>query len=218
MRTFTADEMSRKIDPQNHDHVNEWLRRGDGIAVYENNDLGSPQLGHARFASFGSDAAQFPGAPPELLPDFPGEINWRYTLEGVYRGTKLLTKPDERSLLSPTDALLRIIGPVGGGFRPKPDMRTDAYILLVKNPDLHDRRSVVITLDVTTHDGRKAAIHFSTYFAEDTGAEVMVDALGVWDWIAYYKDERPEENRSGTDPNLGGAMVGAYNSLRREDS
>lgn len=72
----------------------EWLGRGAGIAVYCNEDLGHPQLGHYRYFSFGDDQAQFHGEPPVQLPDFPSEINWRYQLAGTYRG-KVLTLDDE---------------------------------------------------------------------------------------------------------------------------
>lgn len=66
--------------------VQRWLNRGDGIAVYENHDLGHPELGHRKFMSYGSSAAQLEtDTPPERLPDIGGAINWRYQLVGVYR-------------------------------------------------------------------------------------------------------------------------------------
>lgn len=34
-----------------------WLARGDGIAVYRNEDLGHPEVGHIQFASYGSKRA-----------------------------------------------------------------------------------------------------------------------------------------------------------------
>lgn len=67
--------------------INGWLARGDGVAVYRNNDLGHPDIGHMKFLSFGSPEAQLEvGDPPEQLPDMGHEINWRYRLHGVYRG------------------------------------------------------------------------------------------------------------------------------------
>lgn len=104
------------------DQLNAWLAEGKGIAVYENHDLGHPQLGHQRFFTYGTDDATFDlkhcprcsgelfenlycgnsacsghdgvteeeaSLPPKRLPDFPREINWRYTLIGVYRGEPL---------------------------------------------------------------------------------------------------------------------------------
>ncbi len=72
--------------------MNGWLRRGDGIAVYENQDLGHPELGDKRFTSYGSSAAQLETfTPPTILPDgVGGTVNWRYTLVGVYGGPDLL--------------------------------------------------------------------------------------------------------------------------------
>lgn len=71
--------------------MNTWLARGDGIAVYTNEDLGHPGLGDKRFMSYGSVAAQLEtDAPPSVLPDgLGGGVNWRYTLTGTYRGALL---------------------------------------------------------------------------------------------------------------------------------
>ena len=66
--------------------VTGWLERGDGAAVYENHDLGHPQLGMPKIVSFSSPAAQLEaGSPPERLPDIGGQINWRFVLVGTYR-------------------------------------------------------------------------------------------------------------------------------------
>ena len=65
--------------------LDEWTERGDGCAVYRNEDLGHPQMGHLKFASFGGPVAMFRDPPPSRLPDMPGEINWRYALIGTYR-------------------------------------------------------------------------------------------------------------------------------------
>ena len=77
--------------------LNKWLARGDGIAVYENHDLGHPMIGHKQFISFGSDVCQLDRpewneVPPQTLPDIGGAINWRYQLIGVYRGARLERK------------------------------------------------------------------------------------------------------------------------------
>jgi hypothetical protein len=90
VRTFTADEVRALLAPEHVPTVNRWLARGDGIAVYQNHDLGSARVGHCQFASYGSPAAQLEtDTPPQTLPDIGHAINWRYQLEGVYRGGTL---------------------------------------------------------------------------------------------------------------------------------
>lgn len=85
-KTFTQDEVLSLIDPEAHPTVQKWLDRGDGIAVYENHDLGHPGAGHRKFVSFGSNAAQLEtDDPPTRLPDIGNQINWRYQLIGTYR-------------------------------------------------------------------------------------------------------------------------------------
>jgi hypothetical protein len=76
--------------------MNKWLQRGDGIAVYENQELGHPEMGDKKFTSFGSAEAQLEtDTPPSQLPDGVGNtINWRYRLIGTYRG-KLLQEQHE---------------------------------------------------------------------------------------------------------------------------
>lgn len=73
------------------DTMNVWLARGDGIAVYTNEDMGHPELGDKRFVSYGSPAAQLEtDTPPVQLPDgIGGSVNWRYRLTGTYRSTHL---------------------------------------------------------------------------------------------------------------------------------
>ena len=72
--------------------MNAWLTRGDGIAMYENQDMGHRELGDKRFVSFGSTAAQLEtDTPPDRLPDgIGGTINWRYGLIGTYKGDPLV--------------------------------------------------------------------------------------------------------------------------------
>jgi len=95
---LTADQIHRyltKIEGADDAlaRINVWLERGDAVVVYTNNDLGHPELGHPKFLSFGSDEAAFPEReherPPANLPDFGGQINWRYCLDGMYRGPAL---------------------------------------------------------------------------------------------------------------------------------
>lgn len=79
-------EMVRSVTAQ----MNKWLERGDGVAVYENQDLGHYKLGDKQFVSFGSSAAQLEvDTPPAQLPDTPTSINWRYALIATYKGEPL---------------------------------------------------------------------------------------------------------------------------------
>lgn len=74
------------IDPAHHATVRKWLDRRDGVAVYENQALDSSNLGHRKFTSYGSTAAQLEvEVPPERLPDIGGQINWAYRLTGTCR-------------------------------------------------------------------------------------------------------------------------------------
>jgi hypothetical protein len=71
--------------PEVMELVSRWLARGDGAAVYENQDFGHRDLGQCQIMSYGSPAAQLETAdPPERLPDIGGRINWRYRLVGTY--------------------------------------------------------------------------------------------------------------------------------------
>lgn len=94
MKELTQDELLESLQPaidrnENVRHrVNQWLARGDGVAVYENVELGHPDAGHRQYLSFGSPAAQIMD-PPERMPDIGGAINWRYNLVGTYRGAPL---------------------------------------------------------------------------------------------------------------------------------
>ena len=74
------------------DRVNVWLARGDGMAVYQNQDMSHPRLGEKQLASYGSPQAQLEtDDPPARLPDIGGAINWRYCLVAAYRGPVLQT-------------------------------------------------------------------------------------------------------------------------------
>jgi hypothetical protein len=91
----TREEMLAIIAEEQYNNgavelMNRWLARGDGIAVYRNQDLGHPELGHRQLVSFGSPAAQIEQAEaPTKMPDIGNAINWRYQLEGTYRGEAL---------------------------------------------------------------------------------------------------------------------------------
>lgn len=91
---FAAQLRDRGYDADAVATINVWLERGDGAAIYENQDLGHPDVGHVQITSFGSGAAQleadrYPDLtqfPPTRLPDIGNRINWRYQLIGTYRG------------------------------------------------------------------------------------------------------------------------------------
>lgn len=70
--------------------INVWLARGDKLAVYENHDFGSRDMGQRKFVSYGSPQTllEVPEAPP-ILPDTGTQINWRYALIGTYDGDPL---------------------------------------------------------------------------------------------------------------------------------
>jgi hypothetical protein len=91
MNHYTLDEIRALIDPVGATViVNRWLARGDGIAVYRNVDFGSSEFGDTKFVSYGSPAAQLEvDVPPQTLPDIGNVINWRYQLQGVYKGGAL---------------------------------------------------------------------------------------------------------------------------------
>lgn len=70
--------------------IDMWTERGDGCAVYRNEEIGHPGMGNLKFVSFGGTNAQIPvpnpqGNPPDRLPDIGTDINWRYVLVGTYR-------------------------------------------------------------------------------------------------------------------------------------
>lgn len=62
-----------------------WRDRGDGIAVYQNIALDSSAMGHRKYMSFGSKAAQIEETiPPTRLPDIQGHgPGWKYQLVGI---------------------------------------------------------------------------------------------------------------------------------------
>lgn len=107
MNEWTEDQLRAYVESKYEDpaelhevwyKIQTWLNRGDGAAVYENHDLGHPQLGEPRIVSWGSEAAAFdaatePGQLPEILPDWPGQINWRYALVAACRREPAETVP-----------------------------------------------------------------------------------------------------------------------------
>lgn len=123
----SLDAVLTHVDPELQSEARHqferWLTRGDGIAVYENVDLGHPELGHRQWISYGSPEAQLEGnTAPALLPDIGNRINWRYALEGVYRPAESVVAlkveslyahhaddltPDERATLAVAVKILR---------------------------------------------------------------------------------------------------------------
>lgn len=69
--------------------IRHWLDRGDGVAIYRNEDLSSATFGHIKIVSYGGVEAQLEvgdaASPPTQLPDIGDQINWRYRLHGAYR-------------------------------------------------------------------------------------------------------------------------------------
>lgn len=81
--------------------LNTWLERGDGVAVYENEELGHPQAGHVQICSFGSADAQIESElPPQRMPDIGPHINWRYSLLMAYKGEPVTLSSDIRAYLT----------------------------------------------------------------------------------------------------------------------
>lgn len=125
----SLDAVLTHVDPELQSEARHqferWLNRGDGIAVYQNEDLGHPELGHRQWISYGSPEAQLEvDDPPTGLPDIGGRINWRYCLEGVYRPAESVVAlkveslyayhaanltPDERATLAVAVKILREI-------------------------------------------------------------------------------------------------------------
>ncbi len=90
MKEFIKTELSEALAVTSHSIINRWLARGDGVAVYQNVEIGGANSGHRQFVSYGSPDAQIETAePPVRMPDIGGRINWRYQLEGTYKGEAL---------------------------------------------------------------------------------------------------------------------------------
>ena len=84
--TMTKAQATAGIPKASMPIVEKWLARGDGIAVYENAELGHPGLGDRQWVSYGGPQAQIElDEPPVKMPDISGAINWRFQLVGTYR-------------------------------------------------------------------------------------------------------------------------------------
>jgi hypothetical protein len=98
LRAYYGPEHEEWLRGQLIPQLNRWLARGDGVAVYENHDLGHPDAGELRLASYGSPAAQLEGSePPARLPDIGGMTGWRYALVATYQGEQLNAGEDGKN-------------------------------------------------------------------------------------------------------------------------
>jgi hypothetical protein len=57
----------------------EWAASGRHVAIYRNQELGHPELGHPRLFPYEGETYG------QRLPDTASQVNWRYSLEWVYR-------------------------------------------------------------------------------------------------------------------------------------
>lgn len=211
MKTYTAIELAEMVGEENIEQINEILTRNDGIAVYENHALDSHNPGHQRFFSFGSSRAQF-NVPPDQLPDFPGEINWRYRLAGVYRSTKLLEPPKLHEFVSPLVVLERVTNVFRTSIIGHRD-RLVSYGMEVKQ-FAHGPSHVTITVEATSKQGREprqegdalvgdVTITVQTW-TNDSGE---IDVLAPFSWGIEGAVEM-----TGGDPNLGATNVAVHNN------
>lgn len=222
MRTFSAIEASEMLGDEAIAKANEWLARGDGIAVYVNSDLGSAEAGHRQFCSFGSKTAQFM-APPTQLPDFNGQINWRYQLEGTYRGS-LLTPPAAHDWATPTTVLELITS----SFKTKGIGHDRLVGYGVEHRKYAEAGIVTFTLDVTGsggvppeegHGEMQMAGRVLTPLMGGTRITVStftnergeVDRLGWFHWLI--EADTPQQ---GDDENLGSTIMHIHNLSMKE--
>lgn len=211
MKTYTADEVSEILGDAGREKANVWLARGDGIAVYRNEDLGSGDLGNFKFLSFGSATAQFV-VPPEQLPDFPNEINWRFRLHGVYRSTALLTEPVEHDWVSIGTIVDMFVRNFHIDSMPEekkwPGGRlADCSLTLYEEGLLHITGTVLTT---------NVALHADVTLSAQVSPKREVDRLGEFTWSVTLPDGR---TRNTKEYGLGPAFVGLYNvSLNKEDA
>ena len=85
--TVNPLEIKLGVRPVELELINQWLEDGKGVAVYENRDLGHPEVGHRQYLTISTFAREpWNGTPPEILPDTADRINWRYCLVGIYTG------------------------------------------------------------------------------------------------------------------------------------
>lgn len=196
-------------DDETIDQVNVWLARGDGIAVYQNVALDSATLGDNQFVSFGSPAAQLEvDEPPTQLPDMGNAINWRFQLQGTYRGEPLDHLPEmewitpfvfcERTVRNFTDSTMNFAERVSSWGM---EVRT---VLTGSGLPTEGRR---VDVSVKLLDPF-VEIHVQTWMYREG-----INALGPFEW--FIADEA-HGTRTGTDPNLGATNVNVYNTCLRD--
>lgn len=163
--------------------VNGWLDRGDGIAVYVNNNLGSLAQGARQYVSYGSEAAQIEDCtPPVRLPDIGGRINHEYRLEGVYEHGPLPV-PDEPAF--ETTGIKYVTRPftvATNNHEPPRQMIRAGVLRQFRN--FSGRPTIEITWAVS-HFGKEA--HKALYLVDD-GKTVVPHYVSGWN---FEKDGDP---------------------------
>lgn len=207
MRTFTAIEVAELLPPDALDKVNAWIARGDGIAVYTNEAFDRSDFGHIKFMSFGSEQAQFV-VPPDQLPDFPGETNWAFRLNGTYRGTKQLEPAATHSFADPIEVLPQVLRCFDNRDLAYIDSRLIAYMLEVGyQPNGRANCRISIRAEYTPPVAGEWAFITLSAPTHDDGT---VDRLGPWDW-RIENTGGDATALTGSDPNFGGAIVSICN-------
>ncbi len=84
--SVSRDELVAMTDPESRGVVLGWIDAGFGVAVYENKDLSSRDVGVLVFLRFGKGATF--ADPPKHAPDGSWGLGWRYQLHGVMRGVE----------------------------------------------------------------------------------------------------------------------------------
>lgn len=79
----TRDELLAMVDPEVVDRITAMLDGGLKIAVYENNDLGHPDLGRKVFLSYGGPTSTWQEPPPFAPDTAEAGLGWRYLLAGT---------------------------------------------------------------------------------------------------------------------------------------
>jgi hypothetical protein len=81
--------------PNTEEMFKKWLARGDGVGVFENADLGHPEVGRLVFAPVTPDEEKKVRIGQTSLPDGPYGMGWRYLLQAVSKSlTDFEFKPE----------------------------------------------------------------------------------------------------------------------------
>ncbi len=84
--SVSRDELVAMTEPESRGVVLGWIDAGFGVAVYENKDLSSRDVGVLVFLRFGKGATFVD--PPKHAPDGSWGLGWRYQLHRVLRGAE----------------------------------------------------------------------------------------------------------------------------------